>query len=85
MISENLYAQFETCIGRLEAAGLIKRLSFGKFVLLQPELLDIYASALINAVRDEPDGLGSIEEQRVRKGDFHIPQDERLENKEHEE
>ena len=82
---ENLYAQFETCIGRVEAAGLIKRLSFGKFVLLQPELLDIYASALINNVRDEPDGLGNIEEERVRKGDFHIPQDERLKNKEHEE
>ncbi len=82
---ENLYAQFETCIGRVEAADLIKRLSFGKLVLLQPELLDTYASALINAVRDEPDGLGSIEEERVRKGDFRMPADERLTNKEYEE
>ncbi len=82
---EHLYAQFETCIGRVEAADLIKRLSFGKLVLLQPELLDVYASSLINAVRDEPDGLGSIEEERVRKGDFRMPGDERLTNKEHEE
>jgi WD40 repeat protein len=82
---ENLYAQFETCIGRVEAADLIKRLSFGKLVLLQPELLDTYASALINAVRDEPDGLGSIEEESVRKGTFRMPADERLTNKEHEE
>ncbi len=82
---ENLYAQFETCIGRVEAADLIKRLSFGKLVLLQPELLDAYASSLINVIRDEPDGLGSIEEERVRKGDFRMPGDERLKNKEHEE
>jgi WD40 repeat protein len=81
---ENLYAQFETCIGRVEAANLIKRLSFGKLVLLQPELLDAYASALINAVRDEPDGLGSIEEEHVRTGDFRIPQDERIKDKEQE-
>jgi WD40 repeat protein len=81
---ENLYAQFETCIGRVEAANLIKRLSFGKLVLLQPELLDAYASALINAVRDEPDGLGSIEEEQVRIGTFRMPQDERIKDREQE-
>jgi hypothetical protein len=63
---KDLREQFETCIGRVESADLIKRLSFGKLVLLQPELLDAYASALVNAVRDEPDGLGSIDEGRVR-------------------
>ena len=62
--TEQLGAQFETCIGRIESAGLIKRLSFGNLVLLQPELLDAYASALINTVKDEPDGLGSITEER---------------------
>ncbi len=81
---ENLYAQFETCIGRVEAANLIKRLSFGKLVLLQPELLDAYASALIDAVRDEPDGLGSIEEEHVRTGTFRMSQDERIKDKEQE-
>ena len=82
--TEQLGAQFETCIGRIESAGLIKRLSFGNLVLLQPELLDAYASALINAVKDEPDGLGSITEEQVRLGRFRIPADERLVDKERE-
>jgi hypothetical protein len=37
-----------------------------------------FASALINAARDEPDGLGSIAEERARSGDFFIPDDTRL-------
>ena len=82
--TEDLQAQFEACIGRVESTGLIQHLSFGDLVLLQPELLDAYASALINDVRDEPDGLGSISEERVRTGDFRIPKDIRIPNKEQE-
>jgi small GTP-binding protein len=74
----NLRAQFDTCIGRVESRGLVRRLSFGDFILLQPELLDAYASALVNAARDEPDGLGSISEEQARHGDFRMPQDERI-------
>lgn len=69
---DDLRTQFETCIGRVESRGLIRRLSFGNFVLLQPEMLDSYASSLINAVRDEPDGLGSILEEKAQKGQFTI-------------
>ncbi len=79
-----LRVQFETCIGRVESVGLIKRLSFGKLVLLQPELLDAYASALVNAVKDEPEGLGSIMEERVRKRDFRMPGDERIKDRDQE-
>lgn len=79
--NEDLHAEFETCIDQLETQGLIKKLSIDDLVLLQPELLDAYASSLVNAVRDEPDGLGSIEEARVRSGDFYIPDDERLYDK----
>jgi GTPase SAR1 family protein len=82
--TSDLPVQFETCIGRMESAGLIKQLSFGNLVLLQPELLDAYASALINAVKDEPDGLGSIAEKKVRAGDFRMPADERMQNAEQE-
>lgn len=82
--TDELRSQFDTCIGRLESAGLIKRLSFGNLVLLQPELLDAYASALVNAVRDEPDGLGSIMEEQVRTGNFRMPADERLADREQE-
>jgi len=82
--TEKLRAQFETCIGRVESRDLIQRLSFGNLVLLQPELLDSYASALVNAVKDEPDGLGSIAEEKTRTGNFPVPRDERLKDKEQE-
>ena len=81
---ENLYEQFKTCIGRVESRGLIRQLSFGKLVLLQPEMLDAYASALVNAVKDEPEGLGSIAEEDVRAVKFTMPQDERLKDREQE-
>jgi len=76
--SPDLREQFEMCIGRVEWRGLIRRLSFGGLVLLQPELLDAYASALVNAARDEPDGLGSIAEEVARSGRFPMPLDERV-------
>ena len=64
---ENLRAQFETCIGRVESQGLVRRLSFGNLILLQPELLDAYASALVMAARDESDGLGCIAKKKPEK------------------
>jgi GTPase SAR1 family protein len=64
---------FEGCVARLESAGLVKRLKFGDYVLLQPELLDAYAGAMVNAARDEPDGLGSILESRVVALGFAVP------------
>lgn len=82
--SEDLYAQFETCVGRVESRGLIRRLSFGNLILLQPELLDAYASAIVNAAKDEPDGLGSIAEEDVLIGRFRMSKDERIQNKEQE-
>jgi WD40 repeat protein/class 3 adenylate cyclase len=77
----DLRSQFETGIGRAESRGLIRRLSFGNFILLQPELLDAYASALIQAAKDEPDGLGSMAEEDVREGRFRMPEGERLSDK----
>ncbi|MGD0602794.1 MAG: TIR domain-containing protein [Streptosporangiaceae bacterium] len=71
--SAGLVSVFEGCIARLESAGLVKRLKFGDYVLLQPELLDAYASAIVNAARDEPDELGSILETKVVNLDFPVP------------
>jgi GTPase SAR1 family protein len=73
-----LTSVFEGCIARLESAGLVKRLKFGDYVLLQPELLDAYAGAMVNAARDEPDGLGSILETKVVNVDFPVPAAERV-------
>jgi hypothetical protein len=77
----SLRAQFLTCLRHMGASGLLRSLSFGCFVLLQPEALDAYASALLIAVKDEPDSLGSIPEEQVRQGKFAIPREERLAHK----
>jgi len=74
----NLTDQFETCIGRLENRDLIRRLSFGGYVLLQPELLDAYASAMVNAAKEEPDGLGSIAEDAAVAGQFYVPKEQKI-------
>jgi WD40 repeat protein len=79
--TEKLRSQFDICIGRVESRDLIRRISFGNYVLLQPELLDAYASALINAAKDEPDGLGSIAEEDARHGRFRMSEDERIKDK----
>jgi TIR domain/Ras family/WD domain, G-beta repeat len=76
--SANLRASFETCIGRVESRGLIRRLHFGGLVLLQPELLDAYASAMVQAAKEEPDGLGFIPEENALEGRFRLPDRERV-------
>jgi GTPase SAR1 family protein len=75
---DGLTSVFEGCIARLESAGLVKRLKFGDYVLLQPELLDAYAGAMVNAARDEPDGLGCILEATVVNVGFPVPAAERV-------
>jgi class 3 adenylate cyclase/GTPase SAR1 family protein len=74
----NLPGQFDTCIGRLENRDLIRRLSFGGYVLLQPELLDAYASAMVNTAKEEPDGLGSLAEDIALAGKFFVPKEQRV-------
>lgn len=78
---KDLRASFETCIGRVESRGLIRRLRFGDLVLLQPELLDSYASALVQAAKDEPDGLGYIGEDEALAGRFRMADSERISDK----
>ncbi len=80
----SLRAKFDTCVGRVENRGLIRRLSFGGYILLQPELLDAYASAMVNAARSEPDGLGCIAEEDALVGRFTMPKDERVTGKDQE-
>ena len=71
--SARLISVFEGCVARLESADLVKRLKFGDYVLLQPELLDTYAGAIVNAAREEPDGLGCILETDVVNLNFAVP------------
>jgi len=65
----------------LENRDLIRRLSFGGYVLLQPELLDAYASAIVNAAKEESDGLGSISEDSILSGQFYIPAEQKIKDR----
>ncbi len=73
LASARLTSVFEGCMARLESLDLVKRLKWGDYVLLQPELLDTYAGAIVNAAREEPDGLGCILETDVVGLNFAIP------------
>ena len=75
---DRLRASFETCIGRVESRGLIRRLHFGDLVLLQPEMLDAYASGMVQAAREEPDGLGFIAEEEALAGRIRLAEGERV-------
>lgn len=77
----DLRAQFEVCVGLAESRGLVKRLSWINQILLKPQVLDAYASALVNAVADDDASNGSILESRVKNCEFQMPEDARLKNK----
>ena len=47
-------------------------------------MLDAYASSIINAAKEEPDGLGCIAEEDARIGRFRMSEDERIGDKEQE-
>lgn len=79
-----LKANFATCIQRAETQGLVQKLAFANLVLLRPELIDIHTSALLNAVRDNPNELGSIAEESVRARNSFVAEDEHLQDQEQE-
>lgn len=69
----DLQARFETALSRMENRGLVRRLRFGSYVLLQPELLDSYASDLVHAAQVSPDGLGTLSEADALNGRYLTP------------
>lgn len=82
--AEDLIDKFTACLGRLESIGVIRRMAFGDYVLLRPELLDAYVSSLVQAAKDEPDGLGFVPEADALAGTFRMPESERLTNRQQE-
>jgi small GTP-binding protein len=74
--------EFRAAIKGVESHDLVKTLSFGDYVLLQSELLDNYASAMAVAAREQPDGLGFLEEQAAREGKFKFGSLERAQEEE---
>jgi small GTP-binding protein len=53
-------------------------------VLLDPTRVDAYASALLVAAKDEPNGPGHLLESRIRDGNFKLEASERLTAPQHE-
>ena len=79
--------EFIAYLQRLEATDAVDLLVFQTtgeqpqaqdMVLLDPTRVDAYASALLVAAKDEPDGPGHLLESRVREGDFRLDKEERL-------
>ncbi len=79
--------EFIAHLERLEATDAIDLLVFHStgararpetLVLLDPTRVDAYASAMLIAARDEPDGPGHLLESRVREVEFRIGSEERL-------
>ncbi|MCP4687620.1 MAG: DUF4365 domain-containing protein, partial [Desulfobacterales bacterium] len=54
--------------GLLAGPGIVWRLEFGDFILLQPERINSYAGAVIRSVRAHTEEYGSIDEARVLAG-----------------
>jgi WD40 repeat protein len=79
--SDELRMQFDTCLNLVASRGLIQSFSFGDLLLLQPELLDAYASAIVNAAKNEPEGLGYLREEDVLRGNFTMSSSERIKSK----
>jgi small GTP-binding protein len=77
---KDIAMDFSACIGRLQAVGLLRRFSFGDLILLRPELLDAYASSILFAAKQEPDGMGCILEDDVRACRFKIDAEQQIDD-----
>lgn len=67
-----------TVIGLLAGQGLIQPLDFGDFVLLQPEQINNYGSAVVRAARDCASELAELPERAVLEGEIDFKDMERL-------
>jgi hypothetical protein len=65
-------------VGLLAGQGLVQKLDFGDFVLLQLEQINNYASAVIRCVRQNIDEIGVIPEWTVLEAKFDFKDIERL-------
>ena len=59
-----------TVIGLLASQGLIQPLDFGDFVLLQPEQINNYGSAVVRAARECESELAELPEKDVLEGEI---------------
>jgi GTPase SAR1 family protein len=63
-------SELETVADLLSGPGMVKRLDFGGFILLRPEVLSRYAAAVVRKVRKHPQEIGCIREDDLLAGDL---------------
>lgn len=71
--------ELSTVVGLLTSPGVVWRLEFGSWILLQPEMINACAQAVIRAIGEDRNELGCIPQQRVLEAELPFPEDlERL-------
>jgi WD40 repeat protein/GTPase SAR1 family protein len=78
-------SEVRTAVTLLANNGLARPLKFGDLVLLQPELLNGYAGAIIRAARAHTDEIGCVLESKIYDPEFDFTGVERLKNRPDEE
>ena len=71
-------AALRTVVGLLESQGIVKKLDFGDFVLLQPALINDYGSAIVRCARENSDEIGCVPERDILEGDIDFKDMDRL-------
>jgi small GTP-binding protein len=71
-------ADLQTVIEHLQRPGILWKLDFGEYVLLQPEYIASYAGALIRKLRSDPKEMGTIQERVFLAGDLEYQNTARL-------
>ena len=61
-------AELRTVLGLMQGQGVVHKLDFGDFVLLQPEQINCYASVVVRMAREHVDEMGTVPEQQVLDG-----------------
>lgn len=71
-------SEVRTAVTLLGNYGLVRPLKFGDLVLLQPELLNGYAAAIIRSARAHRDEIGSVLEADIYRPNFDFTGEDRL-------
>ena len=67
--------QLSAVLTLLSGPGVVWELSFGSWVLLQPERINACAQAVIQTMSSDPHGLGCISEEQVLSGELKYSSD----------
>lgn len=79
-----LRQEFQACVRLLESRDVVRRLSFGDLVLLKPEYLDAYASAIVEAAMASEAGMGRVSQDAVLDVSFRMSDSERIADRDQE-